>query len=350
MAILPIYVHYTTNFNSQIEEMDITYSPGYRGTFGGLYDITEPTVYIGTVDDIPNRVFASNNGAMDYFYNTNAAIIQADMEILTGLTYDGTEMNRTSPENWAIDEDLYVTMNGISGTQQGHYESLTGAIFATNSAFTDHGNDSGAHPFAFEPVYESLDLKVDKVTGKGLSTEDYSSAEKTKLSGIASGATANSSDAALLARANHTGSQAISTITGLQTALDGKASSTHTHVANDISNATTIGKTILTASAASNVRTAIFSTGSNIADSVTNAPTNATTNNATSLPTNYNALSGLLGLSGGLNDADTAINNLSAAVDANATKQNTGFSILNTLAGKFNLSLDILESNTLMAA
>ena len=37
----------------------------------------------------------------------------------------------------------------------------------------------------------ALDGKVDKVTGKGLSTEDYTTAEKTKLAGIASGATAN---------------------------------------------------------------------------------------------------------------------------------------------------------------
>lgn len=65
------------------------------------------------------------------------------------------------------------------------------------------------------------DNKVDKVTGKQLSTEDYTTAEKSKLSGIASGATANSSDASLLNRANHTGTQAISTITGLQTFLDG---------------------------------------------------------------------------------------------------------------------------------
>jgi hypothetical protein len=42
-----------------------------------------------------------------------------------------------------------------------------------------------------------------------------SSADKTKLDGIASGATANSSDATLLARANHTGTQAATTITGL---------------------------------------------------------------------------------------------------------------------------------------
>ena len=71
-------------------------------------------------------------------------------------------------------------------------------------------------------VDTGLSNKVDKVTGKQLSTEDYTTAEKSKLSGIASGATANDTDANLKNRANHIGSQAISTITGLQTELDGK--------------------------------------------------------------------------------------------------------------------------------
>ena len=48
-----------------------------------------------------------------------------------------------------------------------------------------------------------------------------SSADKAKLDGIV---TAN-----LVNRANHTGEQAISTITGLQAAIDGRASSGHTH-------------------------------------------------------------------------------------------------------------------------
>lgn len=48
-------------------------------------------------------------------------------------------------------------------------------------------------------------------------------ADKVKLDGIATGATANSSDALLLDRANHTGTQAVSTISGLQTTLDAKA-------------------------------------------------------------------------------------------------------------------------------
>ena len=46
-----------------------------------------------------------------------------------------------------------------------------------------------------------------------------------KLDGIATGATANAADATLLSRGNHTGTQAISTVSGLQAALDSKANS-----------------------------------------------------------------------------------------------------------------------------
>ena len=40
-------------------------------------------------------------------------------------------------------------------------------------------------------LVNSISRKVDKVTGKGLSTEDYTTAEKTKLSGIQAGAEVN---------------------------------------------------------------------------------------------------------------------------------------------------------------
>jgi len=67
------------------------------------------------------------------------------------------------------------------------------------------------------------------------------SADKSKLDGIASGATANATDAQLRDRATHTGTQAISTVDGLQTALDGKAATSHTH--GNITNAGAIGST-----------------------------------------------------------------------------------------------------------
>jgi hypothetical protein len=108
-----------------------------------------------------------------------------------------------------------------------------------------------------------------------------SSADKTKLDGVASGATANSTDATLLARANHTGTQAASTITGLGTAapLDvaasGDASATqvvkgndtrltdartptaHNQAASTISDSTAAGRALLTATDVSAQLTAL---------------------------------------------------------------------------------------------
>lgn len=51
-----------------------------------------------------------------------------------------------------------------------------------------------------------------------------SAADKTKLDGIATGATANSSDATLLNRANHTGTQLASTISDFSEAVDDRVS------------------------------------------------------------------------------------------------------------------------------
>jgi len=57
----------------------------------------------------------------------------------------------------------------------------------------------------------------------GAGFQGFTTAESVKLAGIATSATANATDAALRDRNTHTGTQAISTVTGLQVALDGKA-------------------------------------------------------------------------------------------------------------------------------
>jgi hypothetical protein len=71
-------------------------------------------------------------------------------------------------------------------------------------------------------LVQALGLKVDKVNGYGLSANDFTGALLSKLNAIAAGATANQSDSFLLARGNHTGTQAIGTVAGLQNALDAK--------------------------------------------------------------------------------------------------------------------------------
>lgn len=56
------------------------------------------------------------------------------------------------------------------------------------AALRDVGTEIG-NVVLVEDVANALKDKVDKVTGKGLSTEDYTTAEKTKLAGIEAGAT-----------------------------------------------------------------------------------------------------------------------------------------------------------------
>ena len=79
-----------------------------------------------------------------------------------------------------------------------------------STARTNLGLAIGIHVQAFSSILAAT-------------TASFTSALLAKLNGIATGATANATNAALRDRTTHTGSQAISTITGLQTALDGKA-------------------------------------------------------------------------------------------------------------------------------
>lgn len=59
----------------------------------------------------------------------------------------------------------------------------------------------------------AMDGKVDKETGKTLTSNDFSNAYKSKVDGIKTGATKNSTDAHLLDRTNHTGTQSLDTTT-----------------------------------------------------------------------------------------------------------------------------------------
>ena len=89
----------------------------------------------------------------------------------------------------------------ISGKADKDTDAVTGnlAEFDANHNPVDSGKKvsdfaAATHTHAISDVtglQTALDGKVDKVDGKQLSTEDYTTAEKTKLSGIATGAQAN---------------------------------------------------------------------------------------------------------------------------------------------------------------
>lgn len=81
----------------------------------------------------------------------------------------------------------------------------------------------GMSPGIYDPRHIQADVfDVDNHTD-GIVNRVFTAVEQDKLGGIANGATANATDAYLLARANHTGTQAIATVAGLQSALDSKS-------------------------------------------------------------------------------------------------------------------------------
>ncbi|ALY07217.1 tail repeat-like protein [Vibrio phage vB_VmeM-32] len=94
---------------------------------------------------------------------------------------------------------------------------------ATDAQLRDRTTHTGTQAISTVTGLQTvLNDKVDKEDGKGLSSNDYTNIDKDKLDGIANNATANATDAQLRDRSTHTGTQAISTVTGLQTALDSK--------------------------------------------------------------------------------------------------------------------------------
>ena len=70
-------------------------------------------------------------------------------------------------------------------------DAETGELSATGVQIDDEMSASSTNPVQNKVITGALGDKVDKVQGKGLSEEDYTSAEKEKLSGIATGAEVN---------------------------------------------------------------------------------------------------------------------------------------------------------------
>lgn len=92
----------------------------------------------------------------------------------------------------------------------------------------------GGTSYTFTPPLTNSSNTVSIAPSSGTSAGSMSAANFTKLAGIEVGATANATDVQLRDRTTHTGEQAISTVTGLQAALDGKTNTGHTHTTANI--------------------------------------------------------------------------------------------------------------------
>lgn len=101
---------------------------------------------------------------------------------LTLTRVDGTSQSVVIPKGTA---NGLAGIASLSSSRTGDMVSVMGDN-GTTTTFSTNDADS-----ATRAHLSDLDIKVDKVAGKDLSTNDYTTAEKTKLSGIATGAEVN---------------------------------------------------------------------------------------------------------------------------------------------------------------
>lgn len=83
------------------------------------------------------------------------------------------------------------SITGVKGSSEETYRTGNVSISASNIGLGNVNNTSDADKPISTAQQAALDEKVDKVAGKGLSTNDYTTDEKNKLAGIATGAQVN---------------------------------------------------------------------------------------------------------------------------------------------------------------
>lgn len=172
------------------------------------------TLKVKTKVDVSQLLTASGAIPIDVEYNTNSlkvsfgtvagGIISFTLPAAgdrAGLMSadDKTKLNGIAPN--ANNYSLPLAANGTRGGIQVGYAAngrnypvqLSGEKAYVNVPWTDTNTTYDLSPYAkTADVNTALAKKVDVVSGKGLSTEDFTAALKTKLNGIATGATADS--------------------------------------------------------------------------------------------------------------------------------------------------------------
>lgn len=198
---------------------------GQSGTMlGGTYKVTIPARVTNQTDDVivPKGVYATGP------LNTTPGTPSFDMQIPCNDDPDN------SPAGWQPVLEITFATTGLEGekylldTPVGVDVNLRTVILAATIPAAQmvliRGVPGGLAELDSDG--DVIDAAGEKVTAGGLPDDAdlddipdsatrlaMTSSERTKLSGVATGATANSSNATLLARANHTGTQSADTLT-----------------------------------------------------------------------------------------------------------------------------------------
>ena len=151
----------------------------------GNINITPTNIGLGNVDntsDLDKPVSTAQQTALDKKVDkvTGYGLSKNDFTDILKNKLDG------------IAEGAQVnSITGVKGSSEETYRTGNVSISASNIGLGNVNNTSDADKPISTAQQAALDEKVDKVAGKGLSTNDYTTDEKNKLAGIAAGAQVN---------------------------------------------------------------------------------------------------------------------------------------------------------------
>ena len=161
---------------------------------------------------------------------TNKVYTATEQTKLSGIAESANNYVHPAEHAISVITGLQTALDGKVDDSQVLTNVPVGAVF-TDTITTVNGN-TGAIAKA---DIVALGIPAQDTTYSAATTSVAgleSAADKTKLDGIATGATANSADATLLNRANHTGTQTKSTISDFPTTMT-PSSHTHGNITND---------------------------------------------------------------------------------------------------------------------
>lgn len=156
-----------------------------EGSYAGLraQATTKGDVGLGSVDntsDADKPVSTAQQTALDTKVNFTDIVDNLTSALETGKPLSAAQ--------GAVLKGHIDTINGLISTDDTTLDELQEVVDFIKANRTDLEN-LGISNIA--GLQSALDTKVDKVAGKGLSTEDYTTAEKTKLGGVEAGAQVN---------------------------------------------------------------------------------------------------------------------------------------------------------------
>lgn len=219
--------------------VDAISGTGVDGSGNSTIKLRRP--WAGTTISGPMLVFMSYEGLSDAVFqlkgliDTAAASVEGafnfmgDWDILAEDALPPTPADGSGSQMWRISTTATVATVEYVPDDLIYYDQYLAIWrkFSENKAYSNDARFSDSREWTAATVAQAEAEAGTATTRRAWTAQRVfqaiaawwnASAFKTKLDGIAAEATANNTDAFLLARANHTGTQAASTITGLGTA------------------------------------------------------------------------------------------------------------------------------------